>query len=112
MRRWGSVKTDEEYLAIVQWAHAYRGNKTALPGRLSVAALSRAHDGDLRRYCVLAGLSRRKTAPESLVRQAYSQVFRVRVAVENSIRYSAEEALARHDEDFDVLLQSRFYGAS
>jgi hypothetical protein len=110
--RWGRIKTYEEDLATLEWAHAYRGSKTALPGRLSVAELARAHDDDLRRYCALAGLSRRKTTPVSLVRQAYSQVFRVRVAVERSIRYSAEEALVRHEDDFDVLLQRGFYGAS
>jgi hypothetical protein len=72
--RWGRIKTYEEDLATLEWAHAYRGSKTALSGRLSVAELAHAHDDDLRRYCALAGLSRRKTAPVSLVRQAYSQV--------------------------------------
>jgi hypothetical protein len=110
--QWGRIKTNEENLATLEWAHAYRGSKTALPGRLSVAELARTHDDDLRRYCALAGLSRRKTAPVSLVRQAFRQVFRVRVALEKSIRYSADEALARNEDDFDVLLQSGFYGAS
>jgi hypothetical protein len=47
-----------------------------------------------------------------LVSYAYSQVFRIRVALEKSIRYSIEVALARNEDDFDVLLQRGFYGAS
>src|SRR5437763_5738071 len=102
----GRPNTHEEHLATLEWAHAYQGSKTTLPGKLSVWALSRAHDSDLRSYFALCGLSRSQTAPEWLVKQAYSQVFRVRVALEKTIRYSAEEALTRNDGDFDVLLRS------
>jgi hypothetical protein len=102
----------EEHLATLEWARTYRDNHRPVPGRLSLAALSRAHDYDLRRYRVLCGLSRNQIAPVALVRQAYAQVFPVRVALERSIRSSADEALARHDEDFAVLLHKGFYGAS
>ena len=102
----------EEHRATLEWAHTYRGSHRQVPGRLSMAALSRAHGDDLRRYFALCALSRNQTAPESLASDAYSQVFRVRVALERSIRSSADEALARHDEDFAVLLHKGFYGAS
>src|SRR5438128_1147112 len=92
---------------------AARGHCGASTGQQRlVAPRSRSHYDDLRKYFALSALSRNTTAPESLVRQAYSQVFRVRVALEKSIRYSIEEALARNEDDFDVLLQSGFYGAS
>src|SRR5919201_1957438 len=108
----GRPVTHEEHLATVEWARTYCGSKTTLTERLSVSALFRAHLSDLRRYFALCGFSRNTTAPESLVRYAYSQVFRVRVALEKSIQYSVKEALTRNDGDFDVLLQRGFYGAS
>jgi hypothetical protein len=47
-----------------------------------------------------------------LATDAHGQVFRVRAALEKSVQFSADDALARDEAGFDVLLDRGFYGAS
>jgi hypothetical protein len=100
--------------------HPVTGNQFACgprvwAGRLSVVQLSRAHDSELRRHFALCALSRNKTAPDCsrVAGQAGVQSGLPRPCRPGkSIWSSADEVLARHDEDFAVLLQRGCFGAS
>jgi hypothetical protein len=102
----------EKRLAGLEWAHGYRGAKVVLPEQLTVPALTKAHINDLWLYCSLCWLARNDTVPEAMAADAHRQLFRVRVALEKAVRFTAEEAIGRNAADFEVLLDRGFYGAS
>jgi hypothetical protein len=108
----GQRASHEAHLAILEWGHSYRGTKRVVPGRLTVPALTSIHRDDAWKYCSLCWLSRNNSASSSLAKDAYGQIFRVRVALERSIRFSAQASVERDDADFDVLLERGFYGTS
>ena len=89
----GRLNSREEQRGNLHWALRYKGTPAHLPGIASSQALRSLFYEDLLHYFALAALSRSTTAPESMVQDALTLVFRVRVSLERSIAEAVTEAV-------------------
>ncbi len=92
----GRLNTIEEQSCTLEWAYEFCAGKPRAAHAASVSELRLCFGDDLRRYFALAALSRSTTAPARLVSDAMSQVFRVRVVLEQSIAATFRNLVSRN----------------
>ena len=108
----GRLNTLAEQRATLAWAAEYRGARRGVGDIASVSDLRSRFGDDLRRYFALAALSRSTTAPEQMVSDALTLVFRVRVVLEQSIAGVLSDLAARDGVGVFELSRAPLHGYS
>lgn len=102
----GRVNSPEEHYETLKWANEfelYEKNECCS----SIKEVLDLHNLELHKYFALSVLGQSKSADSEIVRQAHSQLYRVRVQLERSIAYTLRQS------DFEKIIgQGQLFGAS
>ena len=108
----GNLHTVEEQRLTLTWGINFKKKHKVLNKTHSTSEIREIYDEELKLYFALCGLSRSKTAPNSLVEKACDEVFRVRKILENSIQESLVKSTYNFESNKQILFKGWFYGAS
>jgi hypothetical protein len=108
----GRRNTQVEHQAAASWGESFKKIKRSLAVPPSSAALTECFEYELKEYFRLCCLARSSTANQNLASTAYDALFRVRVAVEESITGTITSAGCSGKERLKALFQNSFFGYS
>jgi len=112
-REMSNQRSDLRHVQLINWARGFRGVHRPFRQAVSCSALSVHLKSELANYFALAALSRSGSANPAHVKQAYGEVFRIRVLLEQVIERAVERALGTTlDRVRACLGKGSFFGSS